>query len=256
MRVHRRHRSARAADPRERSGRYHHPYRRFSDESYRVPSGQRLGGQEAEYWVYSETPNVAPYYGQRHYYGLQTGWTQTAAPAAVLSLADLQSMSVLNTADLPSGVYTAYFVIDTLVNGVLDNGGPRDSVRFTINKNCMPSIAINGSTSDAVVSTGSPVNVTVGLPGQYLGRHCCDYFVYCDAPGATRYWFSYATGQWQTGAAIVSYQANAADFGNSPVLNTAGLPAGGYTFYFSIDNNQDGVMDGTPVTSTIHLTIQ
>jgi 2',3'-cyclic-nucleotide 2'-phosphodiesterase (5'-nucleotidase family) len=213
-------------------------------------------GKKAEYWVYSETPNVAPYYGQRHYYGLQTGWTQTAAPAAVLSLADLQSMSVLNTADLPSGVYTAYFVIDTLVNGVLDNGGPRDSVRFTINKNCMPSIAINGSTSDAVVSTGSPVNVTVGLQANTWAGIACDYFVYCDAPGATRYWFSYATGQWQTGAAIVSYQANAADFGNSPVLNTAGLPAGGYTFYFSIDNNQDGVMDGTPVTSTIHLTIQ
>jgi hypothetical protein len=61
------------------------------------------------------------------------------------------------------------------------------------------------------------------------------------------------SGQWQSGA---SYQGVCADISDYPVLGVSGLPVGTYTFYFTMDNHQNGVMDGTQITASIRLMVQ
>jgi 2',3'-cyclic-nucleotide 2'-phosphodiesterase (5'-nucleotidase family) len=216
-------------------------------------------GKNAEYWVYINSPVNSPYNGQRFYYGFQNnqwGWTGTAAPAVVQPLSDTPTQSVLTTSDLPSGAYKAYFGVDTLVNGSFDKAGALDSVGFIISKDCKTSIAINGSSSDVTLAVNSPMNVTVGVQSNNWLNSACDYFVYCDTPWGQRYYFNALTQQWQTGSAIASYQGNAADTSNYTVLNMNVLYTGTYTFYFTMDNNQNGVMDGTQATASVRAVVQ
>jgi hypothetical protein len=136
---------------------------------------------------------------------------------------------------------------------VLDNGGIVDSVKFTIDNVCTPEITINGSSSDVTVSSYSQVNVNIGIQSKSWTGTQCDFFVYCDAPWGNRYVFNLVSGQWQSGA---SYQGVCADISDYPVLGVSGLPVGTYTFYFTMDNHQNGVMDGTQVTASIRLMVQ
>lgn len=214
--------------------------------------------KNSEYWVYINTPANSPFNGQRFYYGFQNGqwgWSINSAPMVTLPLADFSGLSVLNTPDLPSGAYAACFRIDTLINGAIDNSGVVDSVRFTISKACKPLVAINGLSAIDTIHQGGPANVTVGMQSNDWLGVACDYFIYCDAAWGQRYYFNCATGQWQ-GVAIVSAQGNVADVSGASVLNTTTLPVGTYTFYFTIDNNQDGVMDGAQATASIRVTVQ
>jgi len=213
-------------------------------------------GKNAERWIYVTTPVNSVLNGQRVYYEFQNGewgWSLNPSPAAVLPLADFSGLNVLNVKYLSSGDYMAYFCIDTLVNGVLDNGGIIDSVKFTIDNVCTPEITINGSSSDVTVSSYSQVNVNIGIQSKSWAGTQCDFFVYCDAPWGNRYVFNLVSGQWQSGA---SYQGVCADISDYPVLGVSGLPVGTYTFSFTIDNHQNGIMDGTQTTASIHLTVQ
>ena len=213
-------------------------------------------GKTAEYWIYGVTPANSRFNGQRLYYANRNGgwgWTADAAPAAVQAISDLTTQTVFNQPDLPSGNYTIYFSIDTLVNGTIDNCLANSSVRFTVDSSCTPSLKVNGSLTDLTVASGTPLSVTAGLEAKAWAGLACDYFVYCDVPGGKRYFFNLTAGQWQSGA---SYQGNASDFSDYSVLSRSDLPSGTYTFYFTIDNNQDGIMDGAQATSSIRVTIQ
>ena len=218
-------------------------------------SAKDWAGKNAEYWVYSLAPAVSPFNGQRYYYSLynQGNWSQNVAPTAVLPLADVVSQSVLNEKYLPSGGYTVYFGVDTLINGVFDNNGVIDSVKFIVDTTCAPSIKINGSLSDVTLSSADSLKVSVGVQSKSWIGKACDYFVYCDAPWGNRYFFNMTVSQWQSGA---SYQGNAADVGDYPVLNMIGLPSGTYVFYFTMDNVQNGIMDGAQATASIRATIR
>ena len=121
---------------------------------------------------------------------------------------------------------------------------------------CSPSISINDLFTDVALTGGSQVNVKIGLQSNDWLNAACDYFIYCDAPGSQRIYFNCGTGLWQGGGLIVSAQGNAADFSGLSVLNTTGLSAGFYTFYFTIDNNQNGNMDNLQRTASIHITVQ
>lgn len=60
----------------------------------------------------------------------------------------------------------------------------------------------------------------------------------------------------QTGSAVAAYQGGAADVSNYPVLNMNAQYTGTYTFYFTMDNNQDGVADGTQVTASVRAIVR
>jgi len=128
---------------------------------------------------------------------------------------------------------------------------------YTITKvpgTAIPTIAINGSSSNVTIPFGSMLNLTVSVTANSWSNVNCDYFVYADAPTGSRYY--YLNGNWQTGSIVPAVQENASNVSNYPLLSTSALPTGVYTFYFTMDNNADGIIDGNFVTASIRATIQ
>ena len=74
---------------------------------------------------------------------------------------------------------------------------------YTITKvpgTAIPTIAINGSSSNVTIPFGSMLNLTVSVTANSWSNVNCDYFVYADAPTGSRYY--YLNGNWQTGSIV------------------------------------------------------
>ncbi|MBN1592047.1 MAG: hypothetical protein JW941_02215, partial [Candidatus Coatesbacteria bacterium] len=109
----------------------------------------------------------------------------------------------------------------------------------------VPDIKANDSDTAIVVSSMDAVRVTVSLDAKgYVGLNAdwwLAVFTPFDAP-ADWYSYVYPTG-WALGTnrliMIPLFDLSPFEVFNSP------LPPGGYTFYFAIDDNTDGVPDAT-----------
>jgi parallel beta-helix repeat protein len=114
----------------------------------------------------------------------------------------------------------------------------------------VPDIRANELGDNMTVSNGTPVSITVSLdPGNQAGENA-DWWVVAHTPfTAPLDWYSYVYPEgWRPGI----YPCVQTPLFQVPpsfeVLNMA-LPPGGYTFYFAIDENMDGIVDETWVDS-------
>ena len=104
-----------------------------------------------------------------------------------------------------------------------------------------PNIKANGSDGPITVSSGTPVSITVSLdPGGQAGQNK-DWWIYADTPFGS-YSYVYPSG-WQPGL-IRTIAAPLFALSSTEILNRP-LPAGYYVIHFAVDNNADGILDGT-----------
>ena len=73
-------------------------------------------GQAADWWLVAEAPDG------RYWYDISGIWVKSAVPIPTYTgpLFELAPMSVLNTSNLPVGIYRINFGVDTNANGALD----------------------------------------------------------------------------------------------------------------------------------------
>ncbi len=106
-------------------------------------------------------------------------------------------------------------------------------------------IKVNGSDSDVRVLKGSELLVTVTLDPRDLNGENADWWVYGVSDSLGTYYYTF--DQWWTRSdmPIRTYGGPLFNLSSYTALKITTLPAGTYTFYFEVDNNMDGVKDGT-----------
>lgn len=117
-------------------------------------------------------------------------------------------------------------------------------------------MTINGSTKDDTLSAGSQISITLGVQANNWLGVACDYFVYCVVPSGKTYFLN-TSAQWQL-LMSAAYEGNSVDVSGYIVPNISSIyeGKGTYTFYFTMDNSQNGVMDGTQVTTSVRAIVQ
>jgi len=166
----------------------------------------------------------------------------------------------------PTALKPAFVVPDGIAEGesltfqltVTDIGGlaSQDTSVVTINKQAQivsptPDIKVNGRDDRVVVSRFRSISISISIdPGDLKGK-TADLWLVVDSPWG-RFFYVYKTG----------WQANSTPFLQCPldelisykVFNSR-LSKGNYSFHFAIDNNADGVPDGTWI-DTVSVTIR
>ncbi len=90
-------------------------------------------GKNADWWVYAETPFGWYYYEYETDSWIYAGTSYTDLFVTYQGpLFDLQPYEVLNMSGLPEGTYTAYFGVDTNMNGIVDEPWYYDTVEVNI----------------------------------------------------------------------------------------------------------------------------
>lgn len=101
-----------------------------------------------------------------------------------------------------------------------------------------PVIVANGFSAPLSVAVGQRVELLITANhGQDVGQK--DWWILA-ATDVGWYYYNLATG-WQPGFQV-SYQGPFTSLGMTQVMDTTGLPAGNYWFYFGVDNIKDGLM--------------
>ena len=102
-----------------------------------------------------------------------------------------------------------------------------------------PDVKANGLDGPIELSPADTLSVTMELsPGDYAD-YSVDWWCLADAPMGWHYRDSVG---WKPGVAV-TYQGDLFKLPEYEVLNTSGLPAGEYTFYFGVDGNANGIID-------------
>lgn len=134
------------------------------------------------------------------------------------------------------------------VSGELGYGGnlgwaiPKQADRWQI-----PEITVNGSSGPVSLGAGNLLSIAVSLLNANDSSQSGDWWFVADTPlGA---FFYVLPGYW-TAASQPAHQGAFFSVGPAEVmnLNTAGLPAGNYVFYFGVDQLADGALDITTLT--------
>ena len=121
------------------------------------------------------------------------------------------------------------------------DAGWLDKVDLQIPGVPVPDIKANGSDGPITVSSSTPVSVTVSLdPGGNAGQNA-DWWVYAYSPLGT-YSYVYPSG-WHPGL-IRAIATPLFSLSSTEILHRT-LPVGSYEITFAVDNNADGILDGT-----------
>ena len=169
-------------------------------------------------------------YGADSHYGLQT-----ATLSAGSGTTDMLVMAVISGLDSE----TTYHYRIVASNSVGASYGNDESF---ITPAQIPDIKANGSDGPVIVSSGTPVSVTVSLdPGDYAGYNA-DWWVAVSTPFAPPgdwYTYVYPTGWWPG----INLCIQTPLFALSPPFEVLymTLPVGNYTFYFAVDY-PDGIV--------------
>ncbi len=129
---------------------------------------------------------------------------------------------------------------------ITDTGGlvSQDTCLVTVNPDPVtptPDIKVNNSDGMVKVSEKRPIQVAISVdPGDYEGK-TVDLWVIADTPSGPSFYVQDA-----------GWYGDPRPFAQAPLDEKMGgkifqnkLPVGDYTFYFSIDNNADGILDET-----------
>ena len=104
-----------------------------------------------------------------------------------------------------------------------------------------PDIKINGQDGPMGIAKNSTASVSISLdPGDYRGQ-ILDVWLLVDSPRG-RLFYVYGRGWQRTPAPFVQTSVDAIVSYNA---FTTRLHKGNYVFYFAIDDNADGILDGT-----------
>ncbi|WP_145064576.1 hypothetical protein [Engelhardtia mirabilis] len=117
-----------------------------------------------------------------------------------------------------------------------------------------PDVKINGSDVALTVPAGTPLNVTLGLDAGSLFGQNADWWVLAETPFGN-FWLLPTLTWVPSFAPQLLLQFPLIDFAGVGVLNGAVLPAGTYTIHFYVDNDADGVFDGT-WSDSVAVTVQ
>ncbi|MBN2232282.1 MAG: hypothetical protein JW781_05615 [Deltaproteobacteria bacterium] len=104
----------------------------------------------------------------------------------------------------------------------------------------LPRVLANGSGGTVSAAEGSPVAITVQLDPGVLMTDACDWWLVAVTPFGI---FSFVPPVWQEGIAAVLQAPPVLITDPFEVLNI-GLPKGTYTFYFGLDSQPDGTLNG------------
>ncbi|MBI2440911.1 MAG: hypothetical protein HYV35_06015 [Lentisphaerae bacterium] len=111
----------------------------------------------------------------------------------------------------------------------------------------IPEITINGSAGPVSLSAGNTLSIAVSLLNANDSTRNGDWWLAVETP--LGFFFYVLPGYWTVQPQSV-YQGAFFSFGATDVLslNTAGLPAGNYIFYFGVDPLMDGAVDIATLT--------
>ncbi len=111
----------------------------------------------------------------------------------------------------------------------------------------LPDVKANGSEGPINLGTSDTLSVSISLTaGSSLGVDC-DWWVAVAIPFGW-YYFDVGTMLWVLAGSSYTdlsstFQGPLFDLVTFTVLNMDGLPAGTYTFYFTVDTNRNGYLD-------------
>jgi len=116
-----------------------------------------------------------------------------------------------------------------------------------------PDIKANGLDGPVERTLGDALSVTIELdPGIYTG-YPADWWVLANTP--VGFYYKNLFSGWESGLSV-THQGPL--FNLTPpleVLNTSGLPTGNYTFYFGVDGNRNGNLDGALFFDRVEVNI-
>jgi hypothetical protein len=118
-----------------------------------------------------------------------------------------------------------------------------------------PTIFANQITDSLTLTQNDTVTLTVSLnPGTYMGNQV-DYWVRAITPMGT-FWLNDRLGFIQSDQPIRAHGGELIAINHFPILNTSAsaLPAGTYTVTFAVDDNLDGIVNGT-FNNTVTITL-
>jgi hypothetical protein len=117
--------------------------------------------------------------------------------------------------------------------------------------NLVIDIKANGSDGPVTITQLDNLSVAVALdPGIYSGVQA-DWWVLANTPFG---WYYYKSSGWGPGISV-TYQGSLFDLASKEVLNTSGLPIGTYNFYFGVDGNVNGLIDGPLYYDSVEVNI-
>ena len=117
-----------------------------------------------------------------------------------------------------------------------------------------PIVKINGSDVDLTVPAGTPLVFTLGMDAGSLQGQWSDWWVVAQTPWGN-FWLPPTLAWTPSFSPLLLLQFPLVDFAGFPVLNGAVLPAGTYTLTFYVDDDVDGVFDGT-WSDSVSVTVQ
>ena len=205
------------------------------------------------YWAgtthanWSESPG---YMGAYVCFGEALGWMQSPFPPYEYTLMDVHGAGAQRSDP-------KYGDPDDWPYG---HGPQGDVVRIYNHSRCVrgglaetpvPDVKANGSDDPVLLSPGSTATITIALePGDFTDRDA-DWWVFADTPFGT-YSYIYPSG-WERGF-FRSFGYELLQVPSFEVLDGV-LPAGDYTIYFAVDDNEDGEFDGA-WTDSVEVTVQ
>ena len=108
----------------------------------------------------------------------------------------------------------------------------------------VPDVKANDSNGPVTLAQGERLIVNVELdPGDHTGENA-DWWVNADSPLGT-FWYTLNSGWQLSGTPIRAYGGPLFNLTPFTILDISNLAAGGYTVNFEVDDNMDGIKDGT-----------
>ncbi len=194
--------------------------------------------KDCELWLFADCPN-----GSRLSYS-KSGWVSDEKPFETGALAPA-SWTVYDAAGLQQGLYRLILIIDCNPNGVVDGVQAQTVRQISVFSAPVVQITADGETGMLEVTEDEFFDVAVSLAPNSWNANPGEWWVYCDAPDGTRYY--YHNQRWRPGYAEPALV--------EPFRSLTGkvfggkLPIGEAVFYFAVDDSVNGINEGTYVDS-------
>ena len=117
-----------------------------------------------------------------------------------------------------------------------------------------PDVKINGSDVDLTLAAGTPLDITLGLEAGSLFGQNADWWVHAQTPFGN-FWLLPTLTWTPSFAPLLLLQFPLVDFAGVNVLSGAVIPTGTYVITFYVDDDADGVFDGT-WSDAVSVTVQ
>ena len=127
-----------------------------------------------------------------------------------------------------------------------------EEIHYTPGIPALLTIKANGSEGPITISTVDTLSVTIAMQANKLSSKNCDWWCAAQTP-SDWYSYDYESDQWIEGL-YVTYMGPCADISTREVGNLK-LPAGDFIFYFGVDDNMNGTVDGNLYYDRIDVTV-